>query len=316
MTEAAPTGGTIKMELSLSKQPDIHKELVWFQKEPLEMLWSSRIRLSGNRSLVSLRTHALRLLRIFADLANNGQNNKWEEVYARLHSAVSLTSIGVNSDLHEDGFYCGAADHEEAISRVRSHFLAGTLVFQFAWNAFEAAGKALSEKENTVSTQAIRHKLAEGGYRPMYGFEETVLDAHRVGNRYIDINHCAYRESIAEGNYLCVAAEQLRQFRNGILHGEIQAMVPLDWGPESKDQTHEDQTELFHTHIRLVLFLLQEIIARVESEHVMVWPNEGVCVEDLISGIQKEAPKHFVELPEENIDLMCLLPEQRYVYEI
>lgn len=305
------------MELSSRKQHDIYKELLWSQKESLQMLWSSRIRLSKNRSLVSLWVHALRLLRILADLAYQGQSDKWEAVYIHLHSAVSIESIGVNSDIHGDVSYCrSAAEHDDAMSRVKSHFRGGALVFQCVWNAFENAGKALSKKENSASTQAIRHKLAKCGYRPMYGFEETVLDAHRTGNRYMDINHRAYRESIASGSYLCVAAEQLRQFRNGILHGEIQAMTPLNWGSGSKDQTHEDQTELFHTHIRLVLFLLQEIVARVESEHVIAWPNDGDRVEDLIFGLQKETPEHLEDELDEDEDLMCFLPEQKYVTQI
>ena len=305
------------MESPSPKHPDIYKELLWSEKEPLAMLWSSRIRLSKNRSLDSLWAHTLRLLRILADLDCQGNSNKWEAVYIHLHSAASIERIGVNSDIHGDGLYCNtAAEHDDAMSRVKSHFLAGALVFQCAWNAFENAGKALSKKENAASTQAIRHKLAEGGYRPMYGFEKTVLDAHRTGNRYIDVNHKAYRESIALGSYLCIAAEQLRQFRNGILHGEIQAMDPFGWDPDSKDQTHEDQTELFHTHIRLILFLLQEIVGRVESEHLMGWPNEGDRVEDLIFGLQKEIPEHLKDDLDEDEDLMFLLPEQKYVNQI
>ena len=165
-------------------------------------------------------------------------------------------------------------DYDNAVSDVKERFVAGQLVFQGAWNAFEIAGEALFLNGKKPTSQAVRHKLERFGHRPIFGLKEAFFEAHSQACTFINVQEKPFKEAVASGSYLGVSAELLRQFRNGILHGKIQSLEPRDWGEDSDDKTCDRQTELFHAQIRLVLFLLQAIIARVESSHA-VWFNEG-----------------------------------------
>lgn len=64
--------------------------------------------------------------------------------YHNLHQSLSLQSVGLYTDVFNHGRMCSSArDYENAISDVKERFVAGQLVFQGAWNAFEIAGEAL-----------------------------------------------------------------------------------------------------------------------------------------------------------------------------
>lgn len=308
----------MEVEQHLHNQTDFLEEYLQAQREPFERLWSRRTQISDHVFLAPLRTHALRVLRVLGSLSNGGGRSPvWDGVYTNLHTAVSLRSLGLYIDVHGDSVMCGAAaDHDDAMSRVKERFVAGQLVFQGAWNALELAGESLFFPRKKVTTQSLRHQLAKGGYRPIFGLREALFDAHRSAGEYIDTGHVAYREALASGNHLCVAAEQLRQFRNGILHGKIENMVPWDWGLNSKDETHEYQTELFHTQTRLVFFLLQAIIAKSEATHEMIWPNDDDRVEELIFGLQKEIPEDSANGHHESKQPSSLFAAQKYIEHI
>ena len=107
----------------------------------------------------------------------------------------------------------------------------------------------------------------------------------------------------------------MRQFRNDLLDGEIQSLEPSDWGEDSDDKTCKRQTELFHAQIRLVLFLLQAIIAQVEANHV-VWFNERDLVEELIFAVQNEIPEDAVDHTEEETSSPSLFMDQKFIHGI
>lgn len=112
-----------------------------------------------------------------------------------------------------------------------------------------------------------------------------------------------------------ISAELLRQFRNGILHGKIQSLEPRNWGESTNDKTCQTQTELFHAQIRLVLFLLQAIIGRVESNHE-VWFNKGDLIAELIFAVHKEIPEDAVDHTEEETDAPSLFMDQKFIHYI
>lgn len=259
------------------------------QKTPFDALWSSQTHVHNNVHLTTLRTHLLRLLRLIATLE---RERIWSAVYFNLDSVASLEAIGLYTDVHSDTSMCNsAAERDEAFSRVNRHFVAGQLVFQGVWNSFEIAGESLLSPSARNTTQAVRHKLAHFGHRPIFGLKESLYDAHHYALSYIDFQHEAYREALRSRNHLCIAAEQLRQFRNGLLHGKIQPIEPQAWGAGIVDRTHEIQTNLFHAQIRLALFLLQAVVAHAAGTEEMIWPNDGLLIEDLIFGVQKDYSK-------------------------
>lgn len=206
-------------------------------------------------------------------------------------------------------------EYDKAVSEVKERFVAGQLVFHGAWNAFEIAGEALFLHGKKPTSQAVRHKLERFGHQPIFGLKEALFEAHSQACTYINVQEKPFKEAVASGSYLGVSAELLRQFRNGILHGKIQSLEPRDWGEDSDDKTCDTQTELFHAQIRLVLFLLQAIVARVDASHA-VWFNEGDLVEELIFAVQKEIPEDVVDHTEEETDMPGLFVDQKFIHYV
>lgn len=296
---------------------EIWQEQLRWQKEPFDALWAGRTRVSRRSYLAPLRSHALRVLRVISSLSNGrGSSPVWDGVYHNLHQAVSLQSVGLYTDVHGDSQWCRPGyEYDKAISEVKERFVAGQLVFQGAWNAFELAGGALFLTGKSPTTQAVRHKLADGGHQPIYGLREALFEAYQTSKKYIDIKHPAFREALVSGSDLSIAAELLRQFRNGVLHGKIESLEPLDWGPGSEDRSCQKQTELFQAQTRLILFLLQAIIARVEANHE-VWFNEGDLVEELVFALQKEVPQDAIDHTEEGSDAPGLFADQKFIHQV
>ena len=287
------------------------------RSEPFDALWACRTKVSDGAYLATLRSHALRVLRVISSLSGGGGNSSaWDGVYHNLHQALSLQSVGLYTDLYGDSQWCRPSyEYDKAVSEVKERFVAGQLVFHGAWNAFEIAGEALFLHGKKPTSQAVRHKLERFGHRPFFGLKEALFEAHSRACTYINVQEKPFKEAVASGSYLGVSAELLRQFRNGILHGKIQSLEPLDWGEDSDDKTCDTQTELFHTQIRLVLFLLQAIIARVDANHE-VYFNEGDLVEELIFAVQKEIPEDSVDHTEEEIDPPGLFVDQKFIHYV
>lgn len=287
------------------------------RSKPFDALWACRTKVSDGAYLAPLRSHALRVLRVISSLSGGGGNSSaWDAVYHNLHQALSLQSVGLYTDVFNDSMMCSSGrDYDNAVSDVKERFVAGQLVFHGAWNAFEIAGEALFLHGRKPTSQAVRHKLERFGHQPIFGLKEALFEAHSQACTYINVQEKPYKEAVASGSYLGVAAELLRQFRNGILHGKIQSLEPRDWGEDSDDKTCDTQTELFHAQIRLVLFLLQAILARVEASHA-VWFNEGDLVEELIFAVQKEIPEDVVDHTEDETDMPCLFVDQKFIHSV
>ncbi len=302
---------------------DVLQDQLRRQSEPFDALWACRTMVSDGAYLASLRAHALRVLRVISSLSGGGGNSSaWDGVYHNLHQALSLQRIGLYTDVFNDSTMCSSAGaHDDAISKMKERFVAGQLVFHGAWNAFEIAGKTLFPQERErVSTTAVRHKLERFSFQPCYGLKEAMHEAHRTAKACVNSREKPFKEAIASGSDLAISAELLRQFRNGMLHGKIENMIPheYDYGAQSDDLmsgTLAAQTELFHAQIRLVLFLLQAIIARVEADHD-VWFGDGVHVWELIFALQKEIPKDAFDDTEEDTDAPGLFMDQKFIHDL
>lgn len=287
------------------------------QSEPFDALWASRTKMSDGAYLAPLRTHALRVLRLISSLSNMGHlNPPWDGAHHNLNQALSLRSVGLYTDLYGDSQWCRPSyEFEKASSKVKERFVAGQLVFQGAWNALEIAGEILFSHGKKPTSQAVRHKFEKFGHQPIFGLKEAMFEAHSRASTYINTHERPFKEAIAAGSYLGISAELLRQFRNGTFHGKIQSLEPRDWGKDSDDKTCQTQSELFHAQIRLVLFLLQAIIARIEQRHA-VWFQEGDLVDELMFAVQIEIPEDAVDHTEEETDAPCLFMDQKFIHDI
>jgi hypothetical protein len=115
------------------------------RSEPFDALWACRTKVSDGAYLATLRSHALRVLRVISSLSGGGGNSSaWDGVYHNLHQALSLQCVGLYTDLYGDSQWCRPSyEYDKAVSEVKERFVAGQLVFHGAWNAFEIAGEAL-----------------------------------------------------------------------------------------------------------------------------------------------------------------------------
>jgi hypothetical protein len=292
------------------------------QSEPFDALWGCRTKVSDDTYLIPLRNHALRVLWVVSSLSNGvGCSPAWEGVYYNLHQALSLQHIGLHTDVFNDSMMCGSASaYDDVISNMKERFVAGQLVFQGAWNAFEIAGEALFAHGKKPTSQAVRHKLERFGHQPIFGLREAMFEAHSQACIYINTQERPFKEAIASGSYLSISAELLRQFRNGILHGKIESMTPheYDYGACPDDPlsgTLAAQTELLHAQVRLVLFLLQAIIAQVEADHD-VWFEDGDLVEEIIFALQKETPHNAKSQAQEECATSALFTDQKFIRNI
>lgn len=291
------------------------------QSEPFDALWACRTKVSDGIYLTPLKTHAVRVLRVVSSLSSGGgSSTAWDGVYHNLHQALSLQHIGLHTDVFNDSMMCGSASaYDDVISNMKERFVAGQLVFQGAWNAFEIAGEALFANGRKPTSQAVRHKLERFGHQQIFGLKEAMFEAHSQARVYINTQERPFKEAIASGSYLGISAELLRQFRNGILHGKFGNLIPHEYVryefEDPKSGTLSRQTELLHAQIRLVLFLLQTIIGRVESNHE-VWFNEGDLVAELIFAVQKEIPGDAVDHTEEETDAPSFFMDQKFIHYI
>ena len=315
------------MKIENSKVDVILQEKLMRLSEPFDELWSCRTRLPDRVNLAPLRNHALRVLRVVASLAyGRGKSSVWDGVYHNLHQVVSLQSVGLYTNLYYDdhGMCSAAGEFDDAESSIKERFVAGQLVFQGAWNALELAGRSLPVQSQSI--QAIRHHLERCVFRPFHGFKIALFDAYRSAEDHINVKRPAFKEAVTSGSDLGVGVEILRQFRNGLLHGEIKNMDPREFDfcndAKAKDPmlgTNAGQTEIFHSQIRLVLFLLQAIIAEVEASHVLVWPNDNDLVDELVFALQKEIPEDSIDHTDDtngDSGARRLFADQKFIHNI
>lgn len=83
-----------------------------------------------------------------------------------------------------------------------------------------------------------------------------------------DINHDQpdLRRYVQTGNRPGIAAEHLRQFRNRLIHGDLQFALPDEWDADRHARLNE-QPELRRSHcnIRLTLMLIQLLALQHEG---------------------------------------------------
>lgn len=225
-----------------------------------------------NGALIDLRLHVTRLCFVADEFCVRCSDMGWEAVSENLHLAGSLRNLQADTDLTGNNYMCGdAADFDDALSILSERHLAGIIVFNLCWSAYEGAVE-----------------LAAGpsyGRRPKGGFGRDLLRKHHGDAHFPWLKHCLLasieffapevleakelRALIREGALAAVAAELLRSFRNEVAHGTLTRPHPKDWGMNSKYKIDEDPAVLrFHHHIRLLLLLIQIMMLQTDAAQV------------------------------------------------
>lgn len=241
----------------------------------LDPIWQGRI--SQPDGMIPLRDHMMRLCGV-AEQLSHSRHADCQAVAENLHLAASLRDISVDTDVYGDSFMCGAAaDFDEAHSEVAAKYLAGVIVFNHAWSAYEWTIQIAS------SAPGIKHgKGARGrdlafrilGDRHFPYLRAAVFDAL---DRSPLVNTTEMRRMLAAGALAGVAAEHLREFRNAVAHGALEKPFPGDWGAKSEYVANDDPAiRQFHANARLTLLLIQILLRSVctERDELTAWFSE------------------------------------------
>ncbi|MGO3933693.1 hypothetical protein NP284_35925 [Rhodopseudomonas pseudopalustris] len=220
--------------------------------------------------MIPLRDHLMRLCGVAEELTMRGGSEDWRAVSESLHLAAALKDLSADTDVNGDSLMCGtAADFDAAHSEVAAKYLAGVVVFNLVWGAYEWAVEiasrplALKQPRGARGRDLICHVFGDKHFPHLRG---AVLDALDLSSkRVLDLGSREMRRMLVAGSLAGIGAEYLRGFRNALAHGTLEKPMPEDWG-EGSDYKADDDPALrqFQVNTRLTLLLMQ-ILMRFAS---------------------------------------------------
>lgn len=242
----------------------------------LSGVWSAKS--DNGAALVSLRDHVIHLSAVAAEMAAVGE--PWDGVAENLLYAASLRDVMADTDIHDTTPYCESAmDYESVHSALTEKFLAGVIIFNLVWNAYESAvevvGKAIGGKR---PKGALGSNLLLSAKRRLPYLRDVTLRALELSdpcsNGVRGFLRFVRRHSI-EG----IAGESLRQFRNSVIHGDFPKPRPSDQNQEDLGWSSEGDKflPLFRSNIRLSLMLTQQFMLDLASPELEItWRSEDL----------------------------------------
>ncbi|MCY4189966.1 MAG: hypothetical protein OXD42_01315 [Rhodospirillaceae bacterium] len=267
------------------------ESLQTLQREPFLKLFKELGKTDKRVGLVSLRAHLTRLARLFGTLGATTDDEHWSGCWSNIHMAAALQGMEIDTDIHGDAMWCGpASDFESAKSEVVGRFVAGRLTFEMVFHAYEILGQYLCKKTRSATSQEISRRLmADERHQPLSGLRCTAIEAIRHLPVAFDSATNDARRAIAKGSWIGLGAENIRQFRNALVHGKLQVPDPLDWGKNAEDRTADEQSELFRWQIRLCLMLIQIMSYRAAGSVMVDTPSNEFSVEELAFSLHTQS---------------------------
>lgn len=194
--------------------------------------------------------------------APDGSVHTWRAVNYAIQMAAALEEVTVDTayvDVSMSWMMCGgAADFEDAHSRVAEQYFAAAITFNFLWNAYEAAIRVAAKTDYANDKTAVRgRKLAalisrNGGGIPVLA--KLTRGAERFcrlgGGLERELSTFTCRNGGAEA-----AAELARILRNHIAHGRDEVPLPSNWGPD--EATERGRIFRIYAVSRSILMLIQ-----------------------------------------------------------
>lgn len=223
--------------------------------------------------LLPFREHVAELyrviLKVHADEVGWGSPSSYESVLYALRMAASIEDIEADTGYVEDPIVFALCeptiDYERGQSEMASKYVAAASIFNFIWQAYEAAvsktapgelNKLMKEKR---FGERGRHLLEA---RPELtaqfpGISDLVkLALLQCRNGRLMGDRCDAVEVKYGNASLTAAAELAREFRNFLFHGGDEAPAHEDWGDTV---TSRCRIYRFYSVSRLVLHLIQSL---------------------------------------------------------
>jgi hypothetical protein len=203
------------------------------------------------RRLVSFRDHMAYLFNALVECegeglllpftAPDGSVHTWREVNYPIQMAAALEEVTVDTayvDVSMSWMMCGgAADFEDAHSRVAEQYFAAAITFNFLWSAYEAAIRVAARTDFANDKTAVRGRNL-AALISQNGREIPVLPKlTRGAERFCRLGGGLERElsTFTRRNWGAEAAAELaRILRNHIAHGRDEVPLPSNWGPENE----------------------------------------------------------------------------------
>ena len=233
--------------------------------------------------MISLRNHVTRLCLASGELSHEALSGEWHAVQENLHLAASIKDISADTDIDSSSFMCSSvAEFDDANTEVAEKYLAGVIVFNLVWAAYESAVEMASKSFGLKQPRGARGRellLQLVGDKHFPHLRSAVFDAVGLRNdRCADLSTGEMRRAIASQSMAGIGAEHLRQFRNAVTHGSITKPMPGDWGDKSEYSADQDLgIRQFHANTRLALLLIQILMrsALPQCTDLQAWLPES-----------------------------------------
>jgi hypothetical protein len=232
-------------------------------------------------NMVDLREHVRRLCLAAGELSLHPLGAGWDDVAHNLRLAYSLVDVFAETDVDGASMWCSpVAEYESTNGELTEKHLAATVVFTFAWTAYECAVELMmAPTSRWVGRGAMGRDLLATISAPVPFLRSVLLQAAELDHAGTNFSHPDMRRLLHRGSVPGIAGEYLRQFRNRLIHGKLPKPEPQDWGEPTEYIIDQDpHVRRFHANIRLVLLLLQALAAEDvdEDQEVEAW-LEGPC---------------------------------------
>ena len=250
----------------MDELPDLPPDFVKDRYHALDPIWASNS--VASEGMIPLRKHIKRLVSVTDELSESVGSDSLDFVRVNLRLAASLEDLWVDTDIDGTAAWCRfAPDFEEANSEVTAKHIAGVIVFQLVWIAYEAAGEIASTPSGSTTYKGKGALVREVIFRIMRNrrfphLRQAVfraLELNAADMEYFRTKEM--RSLIVAGSIAAIGAEHLRCFRNSVIHGDLVRPLPEDWG-ESADYNADDDPAIlqFHANIRMALLLIQILL--------------------------------------------------------
>jgi hypothetical protein len=212
----------------------------------------------------------------------------WDGVLYGLRMAASIEDVVADIGYVEDPMVYALCevtiDYDNAQSEMASKYVAGATIFNFLWQAYEAAVASTAPSELPKLLKEAR--LGERGRRLFEARPEMSDTFSGLGEilglalfqcergELFDARLTRLKERFTRRD-LVTAAELCREFRNFLFHGEDQSPAHEDWGSVAASRC---RLYRFYTVSRLLLFLIQALAWIEADDHGILKRHDEVPI--------------------------------------
>ena len=196
----------------MDELPDLPQGFVKDRYHALDPIWGIKFSCIGGHD--PLRKHIKRLVSVTDELLESVGSDSLDSVRVNLRLAASLEDLWVDTDIDDTAAWCRpASDFEEANSEVTAKHIAGVIVFQLVWIAYEAAGEIASTPSESTTYKGKGALVREVIFRIMRNgrfphLRQAVFRALELGAA--DMEYFMTKEMrplIAAGSIAAIGAE-------------------------------------------------------------------------------------------------------------